>query len=115
MVYSGPDAPGINEPTVWIVVCEQECSEPGTRTFGVAPANDHELLAVLAFDLHPQAAIAGRIGSLGSLGDDPLNRQLASPGIELLTASDLVITVLQRSANIRQQASEALFSVQEGR
>jgi hypothetical protein len=30
-------------------------------------ADDHELLPVLTLDLHPQAAIAGRIGGVGAL------------------------------------------------
>ena len=86
--------------TAWIVICKQECSEPGTRTFGIGPANDHELLAVPAFDLHPQAAIAGRIGCLRALADDALQRQLAGPRIELRASSDLVIAELQRHAGI---------------
>jgi hypothetical protein len=68
---SGPDATGINEPADRVVIRQQERSEPGTRALGIGPANHHELLAVLTLDLEPQAAMAGRIGSIGALGDDP--------------------------------------------
>jgi len=83
IVDSSADAPRIGEPPVGIVIPEQQRSKPRTRTFGIGPADNHELLAILALDLHPQAAIAGRIGRLCALGDDALQRQFAGLGIEL--------------------------------
>ena len=50
--------------------------EPRTRALKIGPADDHELLSVLAFDLDPQAAIAGRIECIRAFGDDALQRQL---------------------------------------
>jgi hypothetical protein len=44
MVNSSPDASGINEPSVRVMVSQQERSEVWTRTL-------HEFLAVLALDL----------------------------------------------------------------
>ena len=100
MVDSSPDAPRINEPAVWVVIREQQRPEPRACTLGISPADNHELPSVLAFDLHPEAAIAGRIGCLRALGDNALERQFAGLGIELRALSDLVIAVLQRRADI---------------
>ena len=41
VVNSGSDASGINEPTVWIIVRQEQSPEPGMRAFGIGPA-DHE-------------------------------------------------------------------------
>jgi hypothetical protein len=77
----------------------------------IGPTDNHELLAVLALDLHPQPTIAGRIGRIRALGDDTLQRQLAGPRIELRAPSDLVIAVLQQRDGIRQQISKSLLSL----
>src|SRR5271156_1773769 len=111
VVNASPDTPSINQPPVRIIIRKQQRSEPRPRALGISPADHHELLAVLAFDLHPQAAIAGRIGSVGALGDDALQRQFAGPDIELRAASNLVIAVLQRRSGVREQISKALLSL----
>src|SRR5271167_1094586 len=98
MVNSSSVAPGINQPPGWIVIRKQQRSEPGPRALGIGPADHHELLAVLALDLHTQAAIAGRIWCIRALGDDALQRHRAGPGKERRAPSDLVIAELQRCA-----------------
>src|SRR5271156_1435879 len=110
VVNARPNAPGINQPPVRIVIRKQQRSKPRTRALGISPADHHELLAVLALDLHPKAAIAGLIGSIPALGDDALQRQFAGPGVELRAPSDLMIAELQRRAGIRQQISKTLLS-----
>src|SRR5262249_6550333 len=111
MIDPGSDASGINKPAVRVVICEQQRPEPGTPTLGISPANHYKLFPVLALDLHPQAAIAGRIGCFTALGDDALQRHFADFGVELRAPSDLVIAVLQRRADIRQQTAEAFLSL----
>src|SRR5271169_943981 len=41
------------------------------------PADHHESLAVEAFDLEPQAAIAGRVRDIGAFRDDAFERHCA--------------------------------------
>jgi len=72
MVYATTDAPSIDQTAIRIVVSEQQCTEPGPGAFGIGPANNDKLLAVQAFDFEPQTAIAGRIGRISPLRDDPL-------------------------------------------
>ena len=59
LANTGPDTPSINEPPVRVVIRQEQRTKPRTRTFWIGPADYHELLPVLALDLHPQPAIAG--------------------------------------------------------
>jgi hypothetical protein len=77
------------------------------------PADHHELLAVQAFHFKPQAAIAGRVGRIGALRDDPLQLQGAGMVVEGPAAPDLMIAVLQRRAGVRQQFVEALLPLRK--
>jgi len=63
MVDARADPAGVNQPAIRIVVGEQQRSEPGPRTDRIGPTDHHEFLAVQAFDLEPQTAIAGGIGA----------------------------------------------------
>src|SRR5215472_10845688 len=111
MVDPRSDTPGINQPSVGIVISEQERPEPPTCALRISPANHYELLAVLTLDLDPQAAIAGRIRRVAALGDDSLQRHFADLGVELRAPSDLVIAELQQRACIRQQLPEPFLSL----
>jgi hypothetical protein len=111
MVDPSPHATCINEPAVRVEIREQERSEPGTPALGISPANHYELLPVLAFDLDPQPAIAGRIGHFSTLRDDALQRHFADLRVELRTTNDLVIAVLERRADIRQQTTKPFLSL----
>src|SRR3984893_10591155 len=101
-------ASGVNQPPVRIVIGEQQRPEPGQGTFGIGPADHHELLAVQAFDLEPQETIAGRIRGIDPLRDDPFQLQGAGMFVELPAAPDLVIAELQGRTRRRQQRPEAL-------
>ena len=50
---------GVHEAAVGIVIGEQQGAEQRAPAFRVGPADDQEFLAIQAFDLEPQAAIAG--------------------------------------------------------
>src|SRR6516225_12497018 len=60
------------------------------------PAGHHEFLAVQAFHFEPQAAIAGSVGRVDPLRDDPFDFQGAGMIVESPPASDLVIAEMQR-------------------
>ena len=95
MSDAGAGAAGVNEPPIGIVIGEQQGPEKGPRAFRIGPADHHELLAVQAFDFQPQAAVAGCVGRIGLLRDDPFELQTAGLLIEGTPASDLVIAELQ--------------------
>jgi len=59
------------------------------------PADHDELLAVQAFDLAPQATVAGRVRSIGALRNNALDRQRTGLLEEGATVPRLVIAVLQ--------------------
>ena len=56
MADARPGAAGIDQPAIGIVIAEQQRPEKGPGALGIGPADDHELLAVQAFYLEPQAA-----------------------------------------------------------
>src|ERR1700730_7922544 len=74
LLDAGADAAGIDQPAVAIVVGEQQSAEPWPGAFGIGPADEDKFLAVQAFDLNPQAAVAGRIRRIGALRYDALER-----------------------------------------
>jgi hypothetical protein len=57
-VDAGAGAAGIDQPSVGIVVGEQQGAERWPGAFGIGPADDDKFLAVQTFDLEPQAAVA---------------------------------------------------------
>ena len=59
IVDACPGVALVNQPTVSIVIGEQQRPEPGPGPFGIGPADDHKFLAVQAFDFQPQPAIVG--------------------------------------------------------
>src|SRR5260370_2691619 len=77
IVDADTGATGVDQPSLGIIVGEQQRAQPGPRAFGIGPAHNHELFAVQAFDFYPQAAIARRIGRIDALRDDPLYGELA--------------------------------------
>jgi hypothetical protein len=71
MADAGPGAARVNQPALRIVIAKEKGAEEGPGPLGIGPANDHELLAVQAFDLESQAAIAGGVRRIGALRNDP--------------------------------------------
>jgi hypothetical protein len=92
-------------------VGEQQRPEPGPGAFGIGPADHHELLAVQAFDFEPQATIAGSVGRINPLRDDPFDFQPAGMIVEDLPAPVLVIAEMQRRARTRQQRVQAFLAL----
>jgi hypothetical protein len=48
-----------------------------TRSFGIGPADDHELLPIERFDFPPQAMVPRRVRSVNRLGNDAFEAELA--------------------------------------
>jgi hypothetical protein len=92
-IDAGADVAGIDQPSVGIVVGEQQRAEPRPPSFGIGPADDDKFLAVEAFDLEPQAAIAGRVGGIGSFRDDALELQLARLLVERQALAAVIVAV----------------------
>ena len=59
-----------------------------------------------AFDLDPQAAIAGRISRIVTFGDDALERHGAGLFMGRAAMPDLLIAILQGRVRIRQECSK---------
>jgi hypothetical protein len=78
----------------------QQRAEPRPGAFGIGPADNDKFLAVKAFDLNSQAAVAGRIRRIGALGDDALQRHRAGFFIERAALSFLMIGVVQREPDL---------------
>ena len=62
--------------------------------------------SVAVFDLDPQTAVAGRVGCIGALRDDALEGHRAGLLMKRPAMADLVIAILERRGDIRQQTGE---------
>jgi hypothetical protein len=103
---AGAGAAGIDQPSVRIVVGEQQRAEPRSPPLRVGPADHDEFLALEAFDLEPQAAVAGRVCRIGAFRDDALELEFAGLLVEGRALAAVVIAVVQRRRDVRQQGSE---------
>ena len=95
LIDAGADAAGIDQAPAGIVVGEQQGAEKGARAFWIGPADDDKFLAMKAFDLTPQAAIPRRVGRIGALRDDALERYRTGLLMERAPVSDPMIAVMQ--------------------
>jgi hypothetical protein len=77
------------------------------------PADHDKFLAVKAFDLEPQAAVAGRVGGIGAFRDDALELQLAGLLMEGRTLSAVVIAVMQGRRHTRQQRGKPRLALDQ--
>ena len=96
MADAGSGTASVNEPRVGIIIGKQQSPKMGPRSFGIGPADHHELLAVQAFHFQSLAAIAGRVRRVGPLRDDAFQLQPARLLIEGPAAPDLMVAELQR-------------------
>jgi hypothetical protein len=91
------------------VIGEQQRPEPVPGTFRIGPADHHELFAVQAFNLEPQAAIAGRVARVGPLRDNPFQLQGARMLVETPATPGLIVAVFKRRKRPRQQRAKTLL------
>src|SRR5215212_7987920 len=66
-----------------------------SRALGVGPADHDELLTVQAFDLSPEAAVAGLVGAVQPFRDDALDPELAGIAMKALSTHNMMFAVLQ--------------------
>ena len=77
LAHARADAAGVNQPSIRLEVTEQQRADIRPRPFRVRPADDDELGPVEAFGLDPRATVAGQIGPIEPLRDDPFEPVLA--------------------------------------
>src|SRR5207244_10587366 len=83
---------------------------------GIGEADDHELLAIAAFDLEPAAAAPRSVRVGPALRDDALELEAAGLAQEGRAAIDLVIAVAQHSLRLpRDNLGECGFAILERR
>jgi hypothetical protein len=80
----------------------------------VGPTNNNELLAIEALRLDPDPAVARCVWSVGSLGDDAFQTQLAGVLTETRAVTSQVLVVPQPLALLLEQPLEALLALDEG-
>ena len=81
-----------------------------SRAFRIGPADHDKFLAVEAFDLEPQPAIAGDIGRIAAFRDDAFDFRGAGLSVKSRAEADLVIAVLQGGFRRGQQTGEPLLA-----
>jgi hypothetical protein len=70
-------------------------------------------LSVEAFDLAPQAAVAGRIRRIDAFRNDALDMHRAGFLVESWALPDDMVAVMQARRGVREQAAEPLFALDE--
>jgi hypothetical protein len=112
-VDAGAGAAGIDQPSIRIVISEQQRAEIRPPSFGISPADHDKFLAVEAFDLEPDAAIAGRIGRIGAFRNDALEIELAGVLVEGRAPAPVIVAVVQGRADIRQQFGQPRLALDQ--
>ena len=74
LLDAGAGTAGVDEASFGIVIGEQQRAEPWPGAFRIGLTDHHEFLAVQAFQLAPQAAVAGRVRGIDAFRDDALDR-----------------------------------------
>src|SRR5215217_7844714 len=85
-----------------------------SRALGVGPADHDELLTVQAFDLSPEAAVAGLVGAVQPFRDDALDPELAGIAIKALSTHNMMFAVLQPGGALASNASRRSFLTRSG-
>jgi hypothetical protein len=83
------------------------------RAFRIGPADNYAFLAIEALCLHPDPAIAWRVGRIGAFRDDAFKPELAGLRVEVCAAAGVVIAVLQRPANTGEQSAKTFLALDE--
>jgi len=99
---AGTGAAGIDQPAARIVIREQQGAEIRPPSFGLGPADHDKLRAVEAFDLAPEAAIAGRIGCIGAFRGDALDMHGAGFLVKGRALRDDVVAVMQARCSVQE-------------
>src|SRR5262249_3050811 len=113
VIDAAAHAAGIDQPSFRIVIAEQQGTEIGPPSFRLAPADHDKFRPVEAFDLAPQAAIAGRIGRIDAFGDDALDMHRAGFVVESRALPDDMVAEMQRRCSICQQRAEPLLALDQ--
>jgi hypothetical protein len=90
--------------SIFGVVAQQQGADVPPASLRVGPSNDHELLAIEALRLDPDAAVARSVWSVGALGDDAFETELAGLRAELRTVASNVLAVAQTTDLLLEQA-----------
>src|SRR5689334_21766834 len=77
------------------------------------PADHDEFLAVEAFDLEPDAAVAGRVGRIGAFRDDALELQLAGLFMKRRAMATMIIAVMKRRRDALQQGGKPRLALDQ--
>src|SRR5206468_8925014 len=89
------DAAGIAQISLRIVITDDERTKAFPAAVGIGEADDHELLAIAAFDLEPAAAAPRSVRVGPALRDDALELEAAGLAQEGRAAIDLRIALAQ--------------------
>ena len=115
-IEPGADAAGIAQFSLRIVIADEERAEAFPAAVGIGEADDHELLAIAAFDFEPAAAAARPVGLGPALRDDALELEAAGLAKEVRPAIDLMIAVAQHPLRLpRNDLGECGLAVLERR
>src|SRR5262249_34949228 len=94
-------------------MAEQQGAEIGPPAFRFGPSDDDKFGAVEAFDLAPQAAIAGRISRIAAFRDNALDPHRAGFVVKCRTLADDMVAAVQRCGSVREQDPESLLPLEQ--
>jgi hypothetical protein len=105
--------PGVAQSAIVGVVAEQRGADVRPAFLRVGPSNDHELLAIEALRLDLDPAVARCVWSVGSLGDDAFQTQLAGVLTETRAVTSHMLVVPQPLDLLLEQPLEPRLALDE--
>src|SRR5271156_3890449 len=105
-----PGATSVVQASIFGVVTQQQRADVPPASLGVGPADDYKLLSIEALRLDPDPAVARCVWSVGSLGDDAFQTQLAGVLTETRAVTSNMLVVPQPLDLLLKQPLEPLLA-----
>jgi hypothetical protein len=95
------------------VIAEKQGADVRSAAGRLAPAYDHELLAVKTFRLYPQATVTRRVWSVQALRYDAFKSQLTRMFSKARAVADNMVAEAQAPRLVAEQRVQPLFAFDE--
>src|SRR5882672_913715 len=85
-----------------IIIADEKGAEPLPTAFGVGKADDHEFVAIAAFDLEPARAAPRTIWQITAFGENTFEGVIARLAQKSRAAADMMVAEAQHALCIRR-------------
>ena len=110
LVKPGPDAAGVMEISVGIIISDMQSAEAGPASPRRCQAEHNELVTAAALHLHPGTASPGPVGRRALLADDALQTHRAGAPPHRGRVAGMVVAVAEHTRPVGQPGQNAFGS-----